>query len=391
VLPQAPSEWLSRVSLLRISVVLGLLAGFALSPKLWLSSRFYPLTPVWAFIGPLSPPGDLILFCALIVLLIAAAAAPRREILIVVFVLLALEAVQDQSRWQPWFYQYVVMLLAIALAGPKRPAAALNTCCLIVAATYIWSGLSKLNPNFMGDLFPWLVEPFIRALPGSAQWFARHLAFVAPLLECGTGAGLLIRRWRPAALVCAIAMHVFILIAIGPWGRDFNVVVWPWNLAMITFLLILFFRRTEEPATRDIVWGSAFAFQKIVLVVFALAPALSYFNLWDHYLSSALYSGNRNSANVYVSDAVFDLLPDTIEDYVYEDGPDRNRLNINNWSLGELNVPSYPEMRIFRNVARRICGYTIDGSGVELVVQGKLALVHGNLRSLYHCSDLRAR
>ena len=67
--------------------------------------------------------------------------------------------------------------------------------------------------------------------------------------------------------------------------------------------------------------------------MFGLLPVLSFFNLWDHYLSSALYSGNRTSGIVYLSDDVFDRLPDTIEDYVYEDEPNRNQLNINDWSL----------------------------------------------------------
>ena len=160
---------LSKVALLRISVIWGLLAGFALSPKLWLSSRLYPLTPVWAFLRPLKHPWDYVVFFALIALLMAVSVEPRRGLLIAAFVLLALMALQDQSRWQPWFYQYVVMLLAIALAGPERQASALNTCCLIVAATYIWSGLAKLNPSFTGNTFPWLVEPFIGAWPGARR------------------------------------------------------------------------------------------------------------------------------------------------------------------------------------------------------------------------------
>jgi hypothetical protein len=379
----------SRVVLLRISVILGLLAGFALSPKLWLSSRLYPLTPVWSFISAPSSPIDYIIFFVLIALLIVVSVAPWRGFVIAVFILLALVALQDQSRWQPWFYQYVAMLLAIALAGQKRQADALNTCCLIVATTYIWSGVAKLNPGFTNDTFPWLVEPFISAWPAPAQWLARHLAFVAPLIECGLGFGLLIRRCRSAALFCAAVMHLFILVAIGPLGHNFNAVVWPWNLAMIAFLLILFFRRGEEPAPRDIIWGGGFVFQKVALILFGVMPALSFVNLWDHYLSSALYSGNRSSGVVYVSDDVFDRLPDSIEEHVYEDGSNRNGLNINDWSLGEMNVPSYPELRIYRNVATQICGYAMDGSGVELVVQGRLALVNGNRRSVYHCSGLQ--
>lgn len=369
-------------------MVLGLLAGFALSQKLWLSSRFYPLTPVWSFFSPLRSPTDSVVFFALIALLIAVSVAPRRALLIAVFALLLLVALQDQSRWQPWFYQYAIMLLAIVLAGSDRREAALNTCCLIVSATYIWSGLAKLNPNFVTDVFPGLAEPFIGARLAHAQ-FVRPLAFVAPLVECGAGIGLLFRRSRLAALFCAIAMHLFILMAIGPLGHRFNIVVWPWNLAMIAFLPILFFRRREDPDLRDIIWGRGFPFQKVVLMLFVFMPVLSFFNLWDHYLSSALYSGNRNSGVIYLSDAVFDRLPEQIEDYVTDEGPNVNGLDINSWSLGEMNVPSYPEIRIYTNVARQICRFAPDGSGVELVIQGKLALVNSNRRSVYHCSDLQ--
>ena len=129
--------------------------------------------------------------------------------------------------------------------------------------------------------------------------------------------------------------------------------------------------------------------KRVALILFGVMPALSSVNLWDAYLSSALYAGNKNSGVVYVSDDVFDRLPEWIEDYVYEDGPDRNDLDINQWSLGELNVPAYPEIRIYRNVARQICGYAMDGFGDESVLHGKLALVNGNRRSIYHCSDLQ--
>lgn len=377
--------------MLRIVVILGLLAGFALSPKLWLSSRIYPLTPVWSFLKPLSSPGDDILFIALIALLIALAVAPRREIQAAAFALLLLVALQDQSRWQPWFYQYVLMLLAIALAGSGRQEAALNTCRLIVAATYIWSGLAKLNPSFMSDTYPWLVDPLVKAWPAPAQWLVHHLAFLAPLLECAAGAGLLTTRFRRAALFFAIAMHVFILITIGPLGYRFNVIVWPWNLAMIVFLLILFFRRTEEPAARDIIWGRGFAFQKIVLVVFGFMPVLSFFNLWDDYLSSALYSGNTTSGVIYLNDDAFNRLPEGIQDYPTTEGPDLNGLDIDDWSVGEMKVPACPQIRIYKNVVRTICEYVSNDSSVKLVVEGKFALLDSNRRFVYRCADFPRR
>jgi hypothetical protein len=364
------------------------LLGFALSPKLWLSSRFYPLTPVFSFIRPFPSPIDEIVLFALAALLIALMIAPRRAIWIAAFALLAILALQDQSRWQPWFYQYVMMLLAIALAGSHRQKAALNTCCLIIAATYIWSGLSKLNPSFETVIFPAFVEPFVRRGLSPSPWLVRDLAILTPILECAVGVGLLFRKSRKVALCAAIAMHVCILMVLGPFGRSFNPVIWPWNLAMIAFLLILFFRRREEPALSEIVLGREFALQKIVLITFGILPALSFLYLWDDYLSSALYTGNTNAGVIYFSDDAFEQLPEAIQNRVYEEGPNLSSLTINDWSFDELNVPSYPQVRIYKNVGRKVCSYVSNGSGVELVIQGKAALIHSNRRDSYRCSGL---
>jgi hypothetical protein len=75
--------------LLRICVAAGLWAGFILSYKLWLSSRLYPLAPVWPFWRPLPVPLDAMLLLALLGLLLLIAAVKRPGIFIAVFVLLA--------------------------------------------------------------------------------------------------------------------------------------------------------------------------------------------------------------------------------------------------------------------------------------------------------------
>jgi len=46
-----------------------------------------------------------------------------------------------------WFYQHSLMFLAIAVAGRKHQESALHTCRFLVAATYFWSGLAKLNSS----------------------------------------------------------------------------------------------------------------------------------------------------------------------------------------------------------------------------------------------------
>ncbi len=372
---------------LKTAIALGLLAGFLLSPKLWLSARFYPATPVLSFLKPLSFPFDYVVFVGMLLCLCVAGVLGKPSKPIAAFLIFAVAlAMLDQSRWQPWFYQFVFMLAALGLAlrsraGAAEQEAALNTCRLIVVSVYFWSGLQKANAGFVNDVFPWLMEPFSKFFPRIVRF-----GMIVPVTEVVIGLALLTKRFRTAALLLAIAMHAFILLAIGPSGQNKNSVVWSWNLVMAFCVFVLFWRGNDF-TWKDLLWPKT-AFHRLVLVLFSVAPLLSTVNLWDNYLSWALYAGNKNDASLYISDAVDDKLPEQIEQYTTEENPSLYKLNVTRWSEGEMNVPAYPEPRIYKNVARAICGYAGKPAEVTLVMRGKLALFDSNRESRYDCSLL---
>ena len=106
------------------------------------------------------------------------------------------------------------MLAAFCLYGWDRMSAsdALNTCRLIVIATYFWSGLQKANAGFFEGTYPWLVEPLTSWLPGWADSALLWGAYAVPVVEAVIGLGLLTRRFRKFAVIGAIAMHAFIML-----------------------------------------------------------------------------------------------------------------------------------------------------------------------------------
>ena len=177
---------------LKAAVSAGWIAGFLLSPKLWLSSRTYPLTPVSGLLRPLPAPFDYVVFVALLLLLtwIAIATRPVRAITALVAVAAAY-ALFDQSRWQPWFYQYLFMLAALGLSyrDEESRRGMLQTCRLIVAAIYFWSGVHKANSTFVHDAFPLMVEPLVRWVPEIARGRLLSLGFAAPIAEAAIGLG----------------------------------------------------------------------------------------------------------------------------------------------------------------------------------------------------------
>ncbi len=377
---------------LRLALAAGLVAGLLLSPNLWISTRAYPLTPLWDTIPSLPYPADYALFGLFVALVAGVGAARGRTVGWLAVAALALAAffvLEDGSRLQPWFYQYSFMLAACCLYGLGRIGArdALNVCRLIVAATYFWSGLQKANARFFQSTYPWLVEPLTARLPDWVESTLLSGAYAVPAIEAAIGLGLLTRRFRKPAAIGALSMHAFIMLCMGPLGHDWNVVVWPWNFAMSAFVLILFWSPPDDPTPSTILspgrsLSPGFALQAAVLVLFAVMPLFNFFGLWHSYLSSSLYSGTSKQG------------------YVLEgDGSDWRSTRIGDLSEKELNTPAYPEDRIFKNVfAERWCKEggedTLRRARSEypepvLRVDGRPAIFSGErLAEFYSCDDV---
>ena len=68
--------------------------------------------------------------------------------------------------------------------------------------------------------------------------------------------------------------------------------------------VVILFGSPSEFRIRDLLWPQKAVFHYVVLILFTVAPALSFFRLWDNYLSWALYAGNKDDATVLMTDAV---------------------------------------------------------------------------------------
>jgi len=368
--PQARFFWLKSV------LALALLSGLLLSPHLWLTTRSYPLVPVASFIPALPPPADIIFYGILLLILLAVLLSRYPRYLIVAFVAVAvIEVISDQSRLQPWFYQYVFMMFVLIWHNWKKDDPARSTIMLtlfrfVLASIYFWSGFQKLNLTFLNDTFPWFIEPMTNHLPDELKFLTSSFAIIVPLLEMRIGIGLLTRSFRTSSVILAILSHLFILACIGPFGHNWNSVVWPWNLAMILFVVILYWGDTGDsvlsflPFKKSILYPAAF-------ILFGITPALSFFNLWDSYLSSSLYSENTGRAVMIMSDSLKNRLPPDIRQYVTKDPTNKNVLEIFPWSIAELNVPPYPEERIYRSIASHFLPFAQKPNDLILVVQEK--------------------
>ncbi len=382
----------SRIFWIKTIVALGLIAGLSISIKLWISDRLYPLVPVIDGLPTRIFPYDYLLFGIVIGALLWVIVSPRPRTAILVFLAGALVlAITDQSRWHPWFYQYVFMMIVLAsfswnYKDVEKQNILLNTLSIVIAGIYFWSGIQKINPTFIGGIFPWMVDPFVSFLPTTIKSFLYTTAVFVPFVEMAIGIGLIIKKTRPYAVLMAIGMHIFILASLSPLGHNWNSSVWPWNIAMIVIVITLFWKRAVPTRT---LFFQKNALHMIAILLFLVMPALSFFNVWDSYLSSALYSGNLNAASIEVSTETKNTLPALLQSYAKQEDSGKYSIDIKNWSMSELNVPPYSEKRIFTAIGSYVCELTNNTHDMTLTIKGKPYLITGKEPSrVFTCADL---
>jgi hypothetical protein len=364
----------------KLVLCLGMAAGMVLSPLLWMSTRSYPLTPVGDFLTPIPRPWDAAWFAVILALLTAIILLPRSRIPVIAFVIAAGSLpLWDQSRLQPWFYQYLFMLMAFAVMAtptrddsPETEDRLLNPCRLIIIGIYFYSGLQKYNFEFLspGGTLDWLLQPTKRAVPELIYEWIWKTRIAIPAAEMLIGLALLFRITRWPAVVAAIGMHAFILWTLGPKGHDWNTVVWPWNIAMMLLVPLLFLQTPRAVAGGILLGPASRVFPKVVLLLFGVLPLLSFRGQWDSYLSASLYSGNTPQVWIEFDQTVYDSLPPKVQNECRDTGIDRYEVNLMMWSIAELNVPDYPaervEIQIARTLARRF-----PQSEIVVTIRGK--------------------
>ena len=128
---------------------------------------------------------------------------------------------------------------------------------------------------------------------------------------------------------------------------------------------------------------------KIVLFVFGFLPLLYFFNLWDSYLSWSLYSGTPNSGVIVLSQEAKNNLPISLQSLTSTTDESKYLLPISGWAFTEINVPPYPETRVLKNVALRVCQMTKAEEETSLILSGRLSWFNSDNPQTFSCSELR--
>ena len=320
----------------------------AISLKLWIKERNYPLVPIVdmpSFIHYTL----LLVFFALAAWLIYK--PDSRYVMIAILLTEAIDMLGDQTRLQPWHYQFWFTFLAIAGNYPNK-AKALQAIVFVTISTYFFSGLQKINSGFIDTVWSFHILKRFFNLP---NYVIRHrpvqlAGYVTPLIEIGGALCLLLRKHiMKLGASLLIGMHIFLLIFLGPLGLNYNVVVWPWNVQMAIFLYLLFIKNNIR--FKPLVYNS---YTNLVVALFwGLMPIVGMFGNWDKFLSSGMYSGKGKLWQYHFNDST--KIPAELKSYAFYSKTDSSaRIVLTDWTIQELNVASVTEPRLLTSITRQL-------------------------------------
>jgi hypothetical protein len=387
-------------------------ALFGCTWRLWTPQLVYPQVPFFAWAGrvPASVEwgGLVAIFASLALVLVVSsiqvvrgagsagaspsqrtspshAASPLQAAALIVFaaatVLLILI---DQHRLQPWAYQFAVIAIVLAAVPPRRAFVLLRW---ITVSIYVWSAIAKIDFTFLHTLGQQLTSA-LAGLAGIAidNWSPTSrltCAWTFPIIELIVAAGLCVPLdARPLLRRCVlgllVAMHVALLLALGPLGLGHQPAVLVWNVWFIAQGLLLFgfppspaaSDETTGAADRQLSWRRELADVVVELLVAAVIflPALNFFDRFDHWPAWGLYAPRNSRALVFVPAHVdtgsspvsmvsTDADPSTDRDRGAEVAQavsfhnDWKQIRLDLWSLQSLAVPIYPQDRFQLAVA----------------------------------------
>lgn len=342
-------------------ITLAFSAQVLLSYPLWFPhTRTYPTIPTFDFL-PVQYADwftDGLSMMVLIALGMASITALLRQpMLIMGLVSLVLLVLEDVNRFQPWVYVYGILLCNIAWCrwrdAPELQLAGLQ---FTVSMVYFWTGVHKLNVQFVSDVYPWLVGVF-----PLTEWMQNYpkLGYGMGLMEIGIGLLLLLVRTRRIAVVLGIMMHAIILSILIK--SEWNSVVYPWNVAMMGLLIALFWFPNKVPTFRL----KRHRPNLVILLLFGILPSFYLCQKLPVGLSLALYSGTDMECDLIVKKGTAKTcIPTSIHDQFIPWNSREEILSLDDWGMADLNIPPYASNASYYEVARQFCHCAKDSGRV---------------------------
>jgi len=335
--------------------------------------RLFPTASVFESMDQLPGVVHLIIFIFCLLLIGLVFFFPKnRFILAGLLVIEILSCILDQNRWQPWEYQ-CIFIVFIFLVNRNRQVFIIPLFTFILASTYFYSGCNKLNDGFLQNVW---VQMFLRSflkLPVTValQPWLYYCGYLLALFELLAGLGLMFLKTRKTAAKALILMHLFVLVLLGPLGLNYNAIIWPWNVALIGYLYILFLYKNDPAFNFKPIFQG---WNNLVFICWGILPVFGLFGYWDGFLSSSIYSGKSPWMVICIRDTSKcpELKPYYSSNQVKPCGDGSTGINLQTWGLSETNMILNPELRVLKQIQKKLeKQYASAGLSCSIFVNGR--------------------
>ncbi|MGI9469880.1 MAG: hypothetical protein ACR2NZ_00005, partial [Rubripirellula sp.] len=210
------------------------------------------------------------------------------------------------------------------------------------------------------------------------------LALLFPSVELIAGIGLLIPTTRRVAAFVLIAMHVSLIVILGPWGIDHSRGVLIWNMMlMVQAWMLMIWKPSNAEQSTDVAASptsesiarrvtSTTWFARLIVILAIAAPLLERSGYWDHWTSWSLYSPHTSRAEIELHRSVIGKIDPSVEQHMREDadGDGWHRLSLEDWSLADRFVPVYPQARYQLSLASHLAHANDWDSEIRVRLRG---------------------
>ncbi len=328
-------------------ITVALIFHIGLSYNLWIPlDRTYPLIGLWqGFAFGTTITSALSVTLLLLLLLVANVEKWRYWGFIALAVVAVLLLFEDLTRLQVWFYLYLTILGIIATAyWQNKTEKTILTIQFAIAMLYIWTGLEKLNIQFITDVYSWFIlifdwTSFLGEYP--------NLGYLAGVYETLVGVFLIFPKTRKIGVVLLLFLHLFILSFLMK-DNYWNTVVYPWNIAMIALVFSLFWKQKQP------IFEGTKRPHLVIIVLFGIAPVFDFVGFWPHDFSFGMYSGMSPVVDLYFDDKTLDsCIPKSFRPDLLEQSQTQSALSLEDWAMDNLNVPTVGGQWAFVRVAQK--------------------------------------
>ena len=306
--------------------------------------------------------------------------------------ILFLFIMQDQNRLQPWIYVYILFLLPFCIFKFLKSSEEILITLfqIILIATYFWSGVQKANNDFINEGFSHILIKLFKVQDAQNIKILLPFGYIIPIVEIFTAISLSSKKLRKLGVILAVFTHIFILIYISPLGTNTNYIIYPWNIAMILLVISLFYKNNSDFILSESTNIKTIFLNYVYILLLGLLPIFNFFDKWDDYLSFSLYSEKSKIFYIAISDKYIGQFNHQFDDYFLK--LDANIqggkvIDVNKWSMEELNVPIYPEIRLFKKISKDFCKYNIPDTDIMFLMY-KGTVNNDNLTK-WSCKDIQ--